>query len=308
MSEHEEFTAAGATMTGDPMPAADRPVVVGVDGSLRDQSAVEWAAEEAERAHRGLWIVAGTGEFAQPRVGVNSDLVVSYDDDPRFEPLMRYIANRVRNGHPSVAVSPSVRRGEPSACLAELSRRASVVVVGSRGLGAVRRAAFGSTSIATAGRTSCPTVVVPDRWVQRTHAGEPVLVGLDLEHDSAAILDYAFDRARRMGVPLVAAHVWEAHSLAPPRKDDSVRRAVEVKHAVDGVLRPWRAAYPDVEAVAHQIRDRAARGLLGAGEHAQLLVLGRTSSAARLMGLPLGSVARAVLHDAERPVAVIPSL
>ncbi|HSS68577.1 MAG TPA: universal stress protein [Nocardioidaceae bacterium] len=307
MPEQEQSRIVGTTETGEPMSEADKPVVVGVDGSLHNASAVEWAAEEADRAHRTLCLVTGTAEFSQPRVGVGTEYVVAYDTDLHFNRMMIDLARRIRTEHPSVLVSPGVRRGEASACLAELSRTASVVVVGKRGLGAVRRAMLGSTSIATVGRTRCPTVVVPDDWRPRAHAGEPLLVGIDLQHDSDPVLDFAFARAQRMGVPLIAMHVWEVHPFAVPPAEELAHLAVDAKHAVEGVLRYWREKYPDVEAIASQAHDHPARGLLDASEHTQLLILGRTSSSARLTGLPFGSVTRAVLHYSDRPVAIVPT-
>jgi nucleotide-binding universal stress UspA family protein len=308
MTAAEQSTAADSTMTAGPTNELDNPVVVGVDGSATNASAVDWAAEEADHTGRSLLLVTGTGEFAQPRVGVGTEYVVAYDYDRHFNEVLTDLARRIRSEHPSVHVAPSVRRGEASACLAELSRTAAVLVVGSRGLGAFRRAMLGSTSIATVGRSQCPTVVVPDEWMQRTHAGEPLLVGVDLEHDSDPILDFAFARAQRMGVPLVALHVWEIPPFRMAPKDEYLLRAADAKRAVEGVLRFWREKYPGVEAVANQVSDSPARALLDASEHAQLLILGRTSSSGRLTGLPFGSVTRAVLHFSERPVAIVPTL
>jgi len=286
---------------------AENAVVVGVDGSLQNASAVEWAAEEADRARRTLCLVTGTGEFAQPRVGVGTEYVVAYDCDRHFNRVMTELATRIRAERPAILVMPSVRRGEASACLAELSRTANVLVVGKRGLGAVKRAMLGSTSIAVVGRTKCPTVVVPDEWAQRTHAGEPILVGIDLEHDSDPVLGFAFARAQRMGIPLVALHVWDLHPFRVLSADEQARWAADAKRAVEGVLHSWREKYPDVETVVRQTCAHPARGLLDASEHAQLLVLGRLSSSARLTGLPFGSVTRAVLHYSKRPVAIVPT-
>jgi nucleotide-binding universal stress UspA family protein len=308
MSTSEQFSAYTVEADAACTPETENAVVVGVDGSLQNASAVEWAAEEADRARRTLCLVTGTGEFAQPRVGVGTEYVVAHDCDRHFNRVMSELATRIRAEHPSVLVVPSVRRGEASACLAELSRTANMLVVGKRGLGAVKRAMLGSTSIATVGRTRCPTVVVPDEWLQGTHAGEPILVGIDLEHDSDPVLDFAFARAQRMRVPLVALHVWDVHPFRALSADEQARWAADAKRAVEGVLRSWREKYPDVEAVARQKCAHPARGLLDASEHAQLLVLGRLSSSARLTGLPFGSVTRAVLHYSQLPVAIVPSL
>jgi len=285
-----------------------QPVIVGVDGSVSNAAAVDWAAEEAERLHRTLVLVTGTGEFSQPRVGVGAEYIVAVDEDRAANEAMAEVATRLRARYPTMTLHPSVRRGEASACLAELSHDAFEVVVGKRGLGAVGRAMLGSTSIATVGRTTCPTVVVPDEWAQRAHAGEPVLVGIDLEHDSDAVLDFAFARADSLHVPLVALHVWDLRPFHQLRADERARWAKSARTAVETVLAPWREKYRRLEVVATQVEGQTARGLLDAAEQAQLLVLGRMSSSARLTGLPFGSVTRAVLHYSERPVAIVPTL
>jgi nucleotide-binding universal stress UspA family protein len=292
----------------EPAAGSGHPVVVGVDGSAANASAVDWAADEAEQTHRPLLLVTGTGEFAQPRVGVGAEYVVAYDYDQHFNQVLGDLARRLQAERPSLQVEPSVRRGEASACLAELSRAASVTVVGKRGLGAFKRAILGSTSIATVGRTSCPTIVVPDGWIQRTHAGEPLVVGIDLEHDSDPVLAFAFARAHRMSVPVVAVHVWDLPPFSLMPKDEYRLRAADARRAVDSLLRFWRKEYPTVEAVASQANDNPASGLLEASLHTQLLTLGRTSSSTRLTGLPFGSVTRGVLHFSERPVAIVPTL
>jgi nucleotide-binding universal stress UspA family protein len=308
MSAQEPSSARTVAPSTGVAPVAQKPVVVGVDGSLQNAGAVEWGAEEADRSGRALALVTGTGEFAQPRIGVGTEYVVAYDYELHFNRVLSELATRIRSERPSVLVAPSVRRGEASACLAELSRDAYVVVVGKRGLGAFRRALLGSTSIATVGRATCPTVVVPDEWIQRAHAGEPLLVGVDLEHDSDPVLEFAFARAQRMGVPLVALHVWDVHPFRVLLADERARWGADAKRAVEAVLRSWREQYPDVEAVASQVCAHPAHGLLDASDRAQLLVLGRLSSSARLTGLPFGSVTRAVLHYSKRPVAIVPTL
>ena len=56
---------------------------------------------------------------------------------------------------------------------------------------------------------------------------------------------------------------------------------------------------------SEQVEEHPARALLDAGIHAQLIVLGRKGLEHAVSGLPFGSVARAVLHDSEDPVAVV---
>lgn len=149
-------------MTGAPSPVA--PVVaVGFDGSPGARRALEWAADECElrRAvllvlHVDLWAPA-----ALTLPGLREEVAVE-------EALLDEGMGMVERGHPSLRIVG--RRVPPPAgeSLVEASRGASLLVVGSRGLGHVRQAVLGSVSRYCVDHAHCPVVVV---------RGEAALVG-----------------------------------------------------------------------------------------------------------------------------------
>jgi nucleotide-binding universal stress UspA family protein len=284
-----------------------RPVVVGIDGSTYGASALDWAADEADRTERELLVVTTTGDFSQPVAHATAGVVESFDYGARYQDLLDRATSSVTRGRPKVRLVPRVRSGDPVAVLVELSREAEIVVVGKRGHSAFRRLLVGSTSIAVAGRAHGPVVVVPEGWGAATPSSSPLVVGIDLEHENGPALGFAFRRAAALGVPLIAVHAWHVHPGLPISDDDRGRWAVDAKRAVDDELAGWIERFPDVEVHSLQAEGHPSPVLLEAAERAQLLVLGRTSGERRLTGLPFGSVARAVLHYSDRPVAVVPS-
>jgi nucleotide-binding universal stress UspA family protein len=283
------------------------PVVVGVDGSTHNQSAVEWAADEAARAHRDLRLVTTTGVFTQPVAHMSAAGMPTFDYGDHYTDLLAKLAESARQRHPGLSVVPWVQAGDPVTVLMGMSREGSLVVVGKRGLGAFERLFLGSTSISVVGRVAGPVVVVPDSWATDDSSSLPVLVGIDPDHDNDAALSFAFTRADELGVALIALHAWRPNPVAVVSADDRARWAIDAKKMVEKELSPWRERFPGLDVHSSQLEGHPSEALLDAAAHAQVLVLGRTSAEGRMTGLPIGSVTRAVLHYSDIPVAVVPS-
>lgn len=129
-----------------PVPAADAPVVVGVDGSPESRHAVGFAADEAAR--RGVRLVALSAWEPPIRFGV---AVLEPIEEPlavRDEQaaILDDAAAVATAAHPGLDVEAKVAPGSPSAVLARASATACLVVVGSRGRGGVAGLLLGSVS------------------------------------------------------------------------------------------------------------------------------------------------------------------
>ena len=282
-----------------------KPIVLGVDGSAHNESAVAWAVDEADRSGRELVVVSASNEYIRPIPMFSAGFDAgSYEGFAHT--TVRKLADRVQAEHPDVKVTTQVKSDDPSGLILEAADGASLVVVGKRGLGAFARIIVGSTSIAVAGRASCPTVVVPDSWDQATAASKPVLVGIDVNEHDDATLAFAFERAHELQVPLVALYVWQTHPAVVVTDEDRRvwGRAAETK--LHEIVSPWMAKLPDVSVQVEQRHDQPAFGILERGDRAQLVVLGRHTASRRTAGFAFGSVTRAVLHYSTAPVAVVP--
>jgi nucleotide-binding universal stress UspA family protein len=152
------------------VPIPSDAVVVAVDGSPTSDRALEWAARYAERDGHPLVIAHGLGTFGTPEYAA-----MGFDDGrPRFAPVYEQLEadgadlvaaarTTAAAAHPSVPIATIVEHLDPRQLLLELAERASLVVMGSRGRGALRSLLLGSVTSAIAGRANCPVVVIPAR-------------------------------------------------------------------------------------------------------------------------------------------------
>ncbi len=137
--------------------APDAPVVVGVDGSPSSAAAVALAADEADARGVGLRAV-----LALPPV-VDAAGLVDVPDGEQLQEARALVTEAVAGlaeDHPDVDVSAAVVVSHPVDALLGASQTACLVVVGSRGHGALRRMLLGSVSREVSQRAACPVLVV----------------------------------------------------------------------------------------------------------------------------------------------------
>ena len=203
--------------------------------------------------------------------------------------------------------------GPPAHALVGLAREvgAAEIAVGSRGFGALRAAGLGGTSHALLHETDRPVLVVPRRAAGRElrlatgaeQGGTPaVVVGYDGSEGAAAALEYATRRAEALGGSLTAVcafyapHDWYGAPYYQLSLDEQEERARELVRGLE--------ERPDVETdvimgppVESLVRVAQAR------DAAEIVVgargLGRFRAA-------LGSVSHELLHEADRPVVIVP--
>lgn len=145
-------------------PAPDQPVLVGVDGSAANQAAIGFAFAAAER--RGVRLVALAA--AEPRLvppALGSPAPPAVDPDAARDALDGVLDGALRpwtERHPGVPVRRLPVTSGATRALVEASAEACLVVVGSRGHGAITGALFGSVSRHLLRQAHCPVAVVRD--------------------------------------------------------------------------------------------------------------------------------------------------
>lgn len=137
-----------------------RGVLVGVDGSELSEHAIEFAAQEADRAGEPLIAVStwNVPSFIAAEVG----LPTGFDDSFREtaeEALSLSLAGVLRR-HPGIEVDRRVEKGDPAHVLIAAGATAKLTVVGSRGRGGVRRLLLGSVSQSLLQHPPGPVAVV----------------------------------------------------------------------------------------------------------------------------------------------------
>ncbi|MEU8226149.1 universal stress protein [Kribbella sp. NPDC048915] len=122
-------------------------VVVGVDGSAESGNALAFGLEFAEQTDAEVTAVLA---YRDPRLLVGEDASV----------LLRDATAAEAGGHPEVELTEKLVQGNPSNVLAEESRDAALLVVGSRGRSRIRGSLLGGVSRAVLRRPPCPVAVV----------------------------------------------------------------------------------------------------------------------------------------------------
>jgi nucleotide-binding universal stress UspA family protein len=289
--------------------ATDR-IVVGVDGSPGGRAALVWALTAAARAGAEVEVVSAVpADPWTPLDVIHTSGVetVRADTEARLrtsvaeamgEPAVRAVA-RDRDVPVVAAVAP----GDPAEELVARAEGAGLLVVGSRGRGAVRSALLGSVALHCAAHSPCPVVVVHPGAASATR----VVVGIDDSSVAHAALTEAVRHARLHGAPVEAVLVcqpvtyWsDATVPAPPVGETLEAARGRAERIVAAVLGP--GPHPDVEVVV----ETGAPGdvLVRRAGGAALLVVG-SRSRSRLTGLALGSVALHCVVHASCPVLVV---
>ncbi|MFI6579123.1 universal stress protein [Nocardiopsis sp. NPDC050513] len=304
------------------MSAEERPsaVVVGVDGTPAAHAALEWAAEAAARRGAQLRIVHGMGEpsvvvtHGSPERRAAAEEALGYARN-----LLQDAADLVRGTHPGVDVVTVLAAEEaPSALMGE-ARHKDVIVVGSKGMGAVRAILHGSVSVRATSEAPCPVVFVPAHEDEPTPPEGPaeprgrIVVGVDGSDSSRRALRFGLREALLADASVQVVNSWEVPLPADTAALEADAREAheevfdrQSEEIVAGVLAEViddRTEDLDISAVRMQADPVEA--LLEAGRDADLIVVGSRGRGG-VRGLLLGSVSQGVLHHSPVPVAVLP--
>jgi len=272
-------------------------VVVGVDGSARNLSAVDWAIRDALLQHRPLHLLAVAH--------IGADAVYTTFAVEETEDLLTQIKKRAVEFDMNGQVTMEVRFGSPADELMKAQHPDDLLVLGRRGVGQLHRGLFGSTSSAMVERSRRPVVVVPNRWREDTAAVRSVVAACDgTEHDTA-VLDLAFREASARGLRVVAVEAVDLLGLRGLAPFELERVSREARMRLREKVRHWELQLPEVTTFCWAPATRAAVAIGDASLDAGLVVLGRSAAVNHL--LPGVSLTYQVLSRVQRPIAVAPA-
>lgn len=268
-------------------------VLVGVDGSPQSAAAVVWAAAEAADRGAELLVVhvvdtTFLGVWGASR-GLRTEL------RSLAEPMLRSALRLAADTVPTGARRGRVLLGPATRTLLVLARHAELTVVGRSGRGALDRVWLGSLTQRLLVHGEGPIVVVPPDGVDATRL-TGVVVGVDELSAPPSVLRFAFELARRRGVPLRGVRAL-AERLP--------YRAVD-ERPIAQYLGAWPAQYPDVACSIVTHSGPPGIVLAEACTTGDLLALGRHRRAP-LEPPHIGDVVAAALAAAPCPVAVVPA-
>jgi nucleotide-binding universal stress UspA family protein len=294
-------------------------VVIGIDGSPGARDALVQAFLVAARRRAALDVVASYKLdlywLAGRPVDVPDMGTVRDDTESRARALVEEVQEEVAaSAFPHVgdlAVELLVSAGPAAQALIDRADGADLLVVGSRGRGAVRSALLGSVALHCVAHAPCPVLVVHSGAGGGSKAPK-VVVGVDGSAASRAALGAAIEEACARGADLDVLTTFEttnywtdmASIVIPSVQeiDDELHRRTE--RLVTEVL----ASRTDGGPVPH-IRIVVAQGpadevLVQHGRDADLLVVGSRGHG-EFRGLLLGSIALYTAMHASCPVMVV---
>lgn len=286
-----------------------RAITVGVDGSPESLGAADWAAREAML--RGIPLRIVHAWLWQPL-----DVPVVQDREAQAmsaNGVLHEAETHVLGRYPGLSVTGEVVPDVPVSALLGETEKCDMLVIGSRGHGALIGFLLGSYGQQVIAAATKPVVSVRTRAEEIPEAGTgEVVVGQQgTPEDSEPVLRFAFEAASARGGAVRAVRAWSlppVHGYSP----GSMRLADEAGglepfelKALREALTPWRERFPDVPVTEHVEIGSPGQVLLSAASRAGLLVVGRRVRRAPV-GTRIGSVAHAALHHAGCPVAVVP--
>jgi nucleotide-binding universal stress UspA family protein len=285
------------------------PILVGYDGSEGSRVALRWALEDG--AERGLAVrLMHVVEFpwrVPSESAANGDTVRAVLLDEAESVLDKVAAEAAAVAPAGVEVTSTILAGPISGTLCEESSRASMVVLGRRGMGGFTGLPVGSVSVAVATHAGCPVVVVRDDVPPSPNL--PIVVGVEESPDARLAVGFAFEEAVARRAALVAVRAWTPPS-SPwrserwPQNLDIDEVELAERNLASQMLHDWCERYPAVEVSVRTVSATPAHALEIASRDAQLLVVGCRGRGG-FHGLLLGSVSLQVLHGARCPVAVV---
>ncbi|HEY3002139.1 MAG TPA: universal stress protein [Kribbellaceae bacterium] len=279
-------------------------VAVGVDRAWQEHGALAWAYDEARRARSALRVV----HVVDDRFGEAPELGSAARE--QAADLIADVRTHLEGDDSATPLTSDAVSGRPGPALVRAAAADRMLVVGRRGSGSFGRLLLGSTAESAVNHADIPVVVVPEVWDTAAHRTAPVVAGVDPAAAGEAAIEFACTVATERSVPVVLVHVWDVPSLYS--WDNAMLSDVEqtwerrAREELDRTVQQWQEKYPDADVRGELRQGHPAEGLLDAsiGREAQLVVVGGRRHN-RLTGLVLGSVARAVLHHADCPVAVV---
>ena len=282
-------------------------ILLATDGSEDSALAARAAMSLSARTGAALHLIHVWNEatpMAYPAMEVAVD---RHGAEDRARSLLEDEAQMVERDGGSVA-GVHLRRGRPAEEIVGLSEGldADVVVVGSRGVGPVRRLVMGSTSEGVVHLASRPTLVV--RGGQDSWPPHSVVVGDDSSEEAQRAGDFAARLGWLFGASTVLVRAFHHHVLtrAPVRTPRAAeQRTVGAEgalsaraEALECILGTRPETVVEIGDAASVIQDVAdARG-------AGTLVAVGSRGAGAVRRFALGSVSADVLRSAEGPVLV----
>jgi nucleotide-binding universal stress UspA family protein len=285
-------------------------IIVGVDGSASAGGALAWACREGRSHGASVTAVLAWSYFHQAHPAEGEHFDARYTEGDARAALDAYIERAVDRDD-AAGIERSVVCDLPARALLDAGIGASLLVVGSRGLGGFQGLLLGSVSQHCVHHATSPVAVIRDGVKSREWPAvwQRVVVGIDGSDISRAALRWAVEEGRVHRARVEVVHAWPlpyapghpfaSAALDPVAIEEAARTLLD--RTVEDEDLSGLPAPPERILVS----GGAAAALIDTAAGADLLVVG-SRGLGGFTGLLLGSVSHHVLHHAACPVIVVP--
>ncbi len=147
-------------MTSSDAERRDERIVVGMDGSPTSINALRWAARYASLTDKTIEVVVVWDWYKSP--GWCTPILAGLDPESDAKHVLQRALKEIESEWPHLSMTSRVVEGNPSPILADASKGASMLIVGSRGHGEFTGMLLGSVSQHCATHAHCPVLVYRD--------------------------------------------------------------------------------------------------------------------------------------------------
>jgi len=265
---------------------------VAVDDTVAGWRAVEWAADNVDRATDTVRLLT-VNEF--------------YGESPtRSEHRLEAAEQQLLDAQPGLAIVHDVTDGPTADRLVLDAGHGDVLVIGAQQLHTITAALTGRIAERVVAHATTPVVVVPEEWER---SDGPVVVGVD-GRTAAAALAWAASTAERIVRDLHLVRAWAVPTAMAPYaniylEEDRVLWSNAADIELQAALHAVKNEHQSLQLAAESVEGQARDVVLQAARGASLVVVGRRHRTA-LGGFLTGSVGETLMHRGHTPVCIVP--
>lgn len=288
-----------------------------------------WAVDGSQQALNALRFARGLGVLDEaeihPRAAFDSGAATLHGLRNLSREIMDELHDSVRDRclTPAEALikelglrlgASKMQEGRAADVIVEEAERieADLILIGRRGLGAIKRFLTGSVSQRVALGASCPVLIVPETLPEVAEGPPRLILPTDLSNSARRGVDFGAGLAARIGAEVMLIHGFLPYDVFPTGYPDSPVIAKEfewLRGHVDKGLHELVDALADKNVRAHpQIYPQGSVNavLNAAEEHKATLIVIASHGRSGWNKFWLGSTADKIIKRAQHPVLLVP--
>lgn len=272
-------------------------ILIGVDGSGNANIAAAWGAEIGRRTNAAVTAIAAWREIPSPYV----DRIDDHVEAMNIQQIEAATESLVDAGLTDIEVTAAPGPVAEVLLNAAEQQNASMLVVGTRGLGLLSGLLLGSISRYLLFNSRRPLVVVPSESTVNPPELERVLVGIDRSSVAKRVVSWAAEFCADLGVPATVVRCADPGCERPPglvaHVDENARDGAEEE------LSPFRELEVEYDILVSHCDPRVALVDAAISTGAGMIVIG-TRGEGQFRGL--GGTASYLARHSPVPLAAVP--